>query len=206
MCRVPVDDERAAIRRLQQGDIRGLESLMLAWQVPAARVAYLITHDRDLAQDIVQSAFIRVYDRIGQFDASRPFGPWFLRIVANDAARLAKRQRRVVRFIDRADSDSDLDPVDGDPDPEARLLAAETRDEVWRALDRLPPEQRAAVVMHYYLDLPDAATAERLGIPAGTVRSRLSTARTRLRSMMSAPASTSATDDSDTQVREVGRR
>lgn len=97
MRRVPVDDERAAIRRLQQGDIRGLESLMLAGQVPAARVAYLITHDRDLAQDIVQSAFIRVYDRIGQFDAS--------------------------------------------PDPEALLLNAETRDEVWKALDRLSPEQ-----------------------------------------------------------------
>ncbi|HEX5164410.1 MAG TPA: RNA polymerase sigma factor [Thermomicrobiales bacterium] len=200
---MPVDDERAAIRRLQQGDIRGLESLMLAWQVPAARVAYLITHDRDLAQDIVQSAFLRVYDRIGQFDASRPFGPWFLRIVANDAARLARGQRRIVRFIDRDETSSDLDPVDADPDPETMLLAAETREEVWRALDRLSPEQRGAVVMHYYLDLPDATTADRLGVPAGTVRSRLSIARTRLRSLLSTPESAA---DSETSAREAGRR
>jgi RNA polymerase sigma-70 factor, ECF subfamily len=205
MRRVRVDDERAAIVRLQQGDIRGLESLMLAWQVPAVRVAYLITHDRDLAQDIVQSAFIRVYDRIGQFDHSRPFGPWFLRIVANDAAKLARRQRRTPRFGDPSYSAGD-DPVDDSPDPESLLLAAETRDEVWRALDLLPSDQRAAVVMHYYLDLPDAVTAERLGVPAGTVRSRLSTARTRLRGLLSRPAPAANAADTETRAREVGRR
>jgi RNA polymerase sigma-70 factor, ECF subfamily len=205
MRRVRLDDERAAIVRLQQGDIRGLESLMLAWQVPAARVAYLITHDRDLAQDIVQSAFIRVYDRIGQFDHSRPFGPWFLRIVANDAAKLARRQRRTTRFVDPGHSAGD-DPVDDSPDPESLLLAAETRDEVWRALDLLPSDQRAAVVMHYYLDLPDAVTAERLGVPAGTVRSRLSTARTRLRGLLSRPAPAANAADTETRAREVGRR
>ncbi|HEX5166464.1 MAG TPA: RNA polymerase sigma factor [Thermomicrobiales bacterium] len=178
-------DERTAINQMQRGDIRGLDALMRAYQVQAIRAAYLVTHDLPLAEDIVQSAFIRAYERIGQYDSSRPFGPWFMRSVVNSAVTAASRRKRHVPLVgagsvDAFGADEFADPESG---PEARMLGAETRAEVWQAIDSLPPSQRAAIVLRYYLELPEAETAERLGIPAGTVKSRLSTARGRLRTV-----------------------
>jgi RNA polymerase sigma-70 factor (ECF subfamily) len=185
-------DERTAINQMQRGDIRGLDALMRAYQVQAIRAAYLITHDLPLAEDIVQSAFIRAYERIEQYDTSRPFGPWFMRSVVNSAVTAVVRRKRHVPFVDAGSveafaSDEFADPESG---PEARMLGAETRAEVWKAVDSLPPAQRAAIVLRYYLELPEAEAAERLGIPPGTVKSRLSTARGRLRAVFGSQDST----------------
>jgi RNA polymerase sigma-70 factor (ECF subfamily) len=181
-------DERAAITILKQGDIRGLEHLVRAYQLRAVRAAYLITHDRLLSEDIVQSAFLRAYERIGQFDDTRPFGPWFLRSVANDAARAAARRRRHVSLDDERrgteESYSFDEPVDPGPGPESLLLSAESRQEVWDALDRLPATQRAALVLRYHLDLPESEVAGHLGVPPGTAKSRLHHARKRLQALL----------------------
>jgi RNA polymerase sigma-70 factor (ECF subfamily) len=181
-------DEHAAIALLKQGDIRGLEHLVRAYQVRAVRAAYLITHDRPMSEDIVQSAFLRAYERIGQFDDTRPFGPWFLRSVAHDAAKVAAQRRRHVSLDDeRRDAAHPhrlTEPIDPDPDPEALLLSAESRQEVWAALDRLPAQQRAALVLRYHLDLPEAEVAGHLGVPAGTAKSRLHHARKRLHALL----------------------
>jgi RNA polymerase sigma-70 factor (ECF subfamily) len=87
-------DERETIDRLKDGDIGGLEELVLRHQVRAIRTAYLITGSRELAEDVVQSAFLRAYERIGQFDSDRPFSPWILRSVVNDAVKAAERASR----------------------------------------------------------------------------------------------------------------
>jgi RNA polymerase sigma-70 factor (ECF subfamily) len=68
-------DEVGAIQRLKHGDIGGLEILVKRYQVLASRTAYLVVRDQALAQDLVQAAFVRAYERIGGFDAARPFGP-----------------------------------------------------------------------------------------------------------------------------------
>ncbi len=175
-------DEREAIARLRRGDIGGLEFLVRRHQHAALRVAFLIGRDAALAEDVVQEAFLRAYARIDRFDVARPFGPWFLRVVANDTRNAVTRRRQ-----------SPLDPAlaralpDGAPGPEALLLAAETEGEVRAALDRLAPAQRAALVARYYLDPDDAAAARRLGIPDGTLRRRLHDARARLRRLLPAP-------------------
>src|SRR3954452_19944784 len=87
-------NERTAIAQLKRGEIRGLDALMLIYQVRALRAAFVVTRDLPLAEDLVQSAFIRAYERIEQFDETRPFGPWFLRSVVNSAARAAERRQR----------------------------------------------------------------------------------------------------------------
>src|SRR5664279_5956569 len=118
--------ERAAIASLQAGDIGGLAALVEAYQLQAIRTAYLIVRDRPLAEDITQSAFIRAYERIAQFDSDASFGPWFLRSVANDAIKAVERGRRT----DSLDNDVDeggqttvlIDPTAG---PEALLEQAE---------------------------------------------------------------------------------
>src|SRR5258706_77311 len=87
-------DEHEAIRRLQRGDLDGLEALVRLHQQRAVRAAYLIVRDAALAEDVAQAAFLRAHSRIGQFDAARPFAPWFYRIVVNLARRAAARAAR----------------------------------------------------------------------------------------------------------------
>lgn len=182
-------DERRAVSRLKHGDIRGLEPLVRAYYFPAVRAAYLITHDRSLAEDVVQTQFIRAYERIDQFDDERAFGPWFLRSVVNSATTLATRLERFVPF-DAVDPANDDGPdwrdtlSDPRPGPEAVFAGVEASEEVWQALAKLPAEQRATVVMRYYLELRDDEVAERLGIAPATVRWRLHAARKRLRTLL----------------------
>ena len=180
-------EEQEAIARLKRGDIGGLEALVRQYQVQAVRTAYLIIRDRALAEDIVQAAFLRTYERIGQFDAGRPFGPWFLRSVVNDALKAAARRKRQVSPEAGPEGEgASLANLLADPGPgPADLLeAAETREAVWSALGKLPPAQRAAIVLRYYLDLSEAAMADELACPPGTVNWRLHAARERLRTLL----------------------
>ncbi|HVB63713.1 MAG TPA: RNA polymerase sigma factor [Nitrolancea sp.] len=148
-------DEREAIARLQRGDIAGLEALVARYQTEATRVAQLITRNRALAEDVVQSAFVRVYERIEQFDASRPFAPWFFRIVSNDAINAAQRSSRQISLTARPEG-GNLDQLpDIAPGPDELLATLEQFDSVTAALDQLSPEQRC------YVGLKDHAAALR---------------------------------------------
>jgi RNA polymerase sigma-70 factor, ECF subfamily len=180
-------DEALAIARLKDGDIAGLAELVRAYQVRALRAAYLVTRDRGVAEDVVQVAFLRAYQRIEQFDATRPFGPWFLRSVVNAAVQAANQRARLVPLD--ADGDDERHDVgttlaDQAPGPDLHWEAVETRAELWAALGQLTPRQREAVVLRYYLNLDEAEMAHQLHCPPGTVKSRLSAARTRLRSLL----------------------
>ena len=88
--------EDQAIALLKRGDISGLETLVNLYQLKALRTVTLITGDLALAEDIVQSAFIRAAEKIDQFASRLSFGPWFLRSVSNDAIKAIKRQKRQV--------------------------------------------------------------------------------------------------------------
>lgn len=184
-----MDRERESVERLRRGDIGGLAALVETHQVRAVRTAYLIVRDRALAEDLVQSAFIRAYERIGQFDAERPFGPWFLRSVANDAIKAVQRGRRTLS-LDSLEADGDaptgaafVDPTAG---PAALLEHAEDADAVWSQLARLPAAQRAALVLRYLGGLTDTEIATEVGAPPATVRWRLHAGRRRLRAWIAA--------------------
>jgi RNA polymerase sigma-70 factor (ECF subfamily) len=172
-------DETDAIRRLKHGDIAALEVLVRRFQVQAARAAYLIVRDHGLAQELVQGAFVRAYERIHHFDAARPFGPWFLKIVVNDAIKTATRRGREVHGA--PNSDLSADP---DPGPERAWEQAETADEIWAALGQLSPAQRAAIVQRYFLELTEAEMSADLHCRPSTVKSRLHAARERLRALL----------------------
>ncbi len=128
-------DEREAISRLRQGEISGLEILVRLYQNEATRIAQLITRDREVAEDVVQSAFVRVYERIEQFDPERPFAPWFFRIVSNDAVRAAQQSSRQV-----SSETTMLDQLqDESPGPDEILATLEQFDSVTDALWHLTP-------------------------------------------------------------------
>jgi len=180
-------EEQKAIARLKRGDISGLEALVRKYQVQAVRAAYLIIRDRALAEDIVQAAFLRAYERIGQFDAGRPFGPWFLRSVVNDAVKAAtRRERQVPLEASTEGGETSLAELLADPNPSPADLAeaAEIRQAVWTALGKLPPAQRAVIVLRYYLGLSEAEMAGELACPQGTVKWRLHAARKSLRTLL----------------------
>lgn len=181
-------DEHEAIERLRQGDIGGLETLVRTHQVCALRAAYLITRDRSQAKDIVQNAFLRVGDRIGQFAPSRPFGPWFLKIVVNDAVKAVTRDRHHLSLDeDRLEGDESADALPArDADPAESLLRAETQQEVAAALARLTPRQRAAVVLRYYAGLSESEMVDELGWPRSGVKWHLHAARKRLAELLAA--------------------
>ncbi len=180
-------DEKQAVVRLKQGDIGGLETLVGLFYVRAVRAAYLVTRDRPLAEDVAQAAFVKAYERIAQFDPSRPFAPWFLRIVVNDAAKSAARRERdlSLNYVPQGDvgSLSDLLPDPG-AGPEELAEQSEVRQAVWDAMGRLSPTQREVVVLRYYLDMKEATVADRIGSPLGTVKRRLHHARLRLRALL----------------------
>lgn len=179
-------EEAEAIARLKQGDVGGLEVLVQRYQLQAVRTAFLITRDRALAEDLVQAAFVRAYERIEQFDAGRPFGPWFLRSVVNDAIKTASRRKRWVSLEASDGAETILADLLTDPNPGPADLveAADTRRAVWEALGTLPPAQRAATVLRYYLGLSEAEMAKELACPPGTVKWRLHAARKRLQALL----------------------
>lgn len=179
--------EQEAIAALRQGDINGLALLVTRYQVKAIRAAYLIMRDESAAQEVVQNAFLRVYERIEQYDDKRPFAPWFFRIVSNDAIKAAQRQRRELSLeTPTANGRSPLsDLLAADfPEPDEQVTAVMLREQVWAALGQLSPKQRAAIVMRYYLDMGETEMADRLHIARGTVKWHLHQARQRLHTLL----------------------
>lgn len=176
-------DDIQSIARLREGDIGGLEALVERYQIRALRAAYLITHDRALAEDVVQTAFLRVYRSIEKYDLSRPFAPYFMRIVVNGAIQAARRSGRHLTLESDDFSWEDLIASDT-PDPQTEAEAAELRDHIGQALGSLTTEQRAAVVMRYYLGLSESEMSAMLALPAGTVKWRLHAARKQLRVLL----------------------
>lgn len=182
-------NEQQAITRMKQGDISGLEVLVREYQLQAVRTAMMVTQDRAIAEDVVQSTFVRIYRKIHQFEEGRPFGPWFLRSVVNAAVQeMRKRGRHLSLDAEVPWLDSDVTFEDLLPaktvGPDDHIEVSELADHVREALAQLTPDQRAAVVLRYFLDMSEREMADELDIPAGTVKWRLHAARKRLRGLL----------------------
>jgi RNA polymerase sigma-70 factor (ECF subfamily) len=176
-------EDRIAISRLKQGDLSGLESLVNRYQSQAVHAAYLIVYDRALAEDIVRAAFVKVAERVHQFDEQRPFGPWFFRIITNDALKAARRQKRTISLdegVDEPTAQLAQWLVNPGSHPEQLVEEAETRQMILHAIQGLPPEQRVTVVMRYFLDMSEAEMSSKMDRPLSTIKWWLRDARRRL--------------------------
>jgi RNA polymerase sigma-70 factor (ECF subfamily) len=162
--------ERRWIKAAQLGSEQALEQLYRRHWPWAHRAAYLVVHDAGAAEDIAQEAFLSAIRSLDRFDRRRPFGPWLNRIVVNRAIDWARA--RALRRETAADFETD-----------AASFEAGTSvysDEILAALRELSPEHRAVVVLRYLLDYTPGEIAEMLGLPRGTVNSRLRRALDRL--------------------------
>ena len=185
----PLEDNRRSdaelIQLARQGEVIAYEELVRRYQDVALRTAHLICPDGD-ADDAVQEAFVKAHRALARFRLEAPFRPWLLRIVANESRNRRRSAGRRAGLAIRAGEDRRSD--DAAPSPEAAVLAGETRAMLVAAINRLRDEDREVIGARYFLDLSEIETAEALGIPRGTVKSRLSRALGRLREAM--PAAT----------------
>ncbi|NDJ61441.1 MAG: RNA polymerase sigma factor [Chloroflexi bacterium] len=169
-------DEQLALQ-LQRGDQSAVDPLVERHYDPLLGYLYrMLDGDRPLAEDLVQETFLRVLRGISGFDSSRRFKPWLYAIATNLARSHYTRAETRRTITDDAPEHADvLDP------PEAALLADDEARAVSAALRTLPDHQRETLVLYYYGGLSLQAVADTLGIPLGTVKSRLSNGVRRLR-------------------------
>ncbi len=152
----------------------------------AFRIAYLIVGSAPDAEDVTQDAFVKAYGALGRFRRGRPFRPWLLAIVANEARnRRRSAGRRTALTLRVAE---EIRPGDAAPSPEAVVLAKDRQRELLAALSRLSEEHRLVLACRYFLELNEAECAAALGVRTGTVKSRISRALERLREEVPADA------------------
>lgn len=166
----PDPEEQEWIRRCRNGSRRAYEPLVRRYARWAQAYAYRRVGDREEARDLAQEAFARAFHAMPRFRLGRPFLPWFLTILDNVCRSYLRRRRPDIGLDDAFEpaSDGGMRSVD------QRLLLE-------RGLNALSEEQRQVVLMRDMEGYVHREVAERLGIPEGTVMSRLHTARKRLR-------------------------
>src|ERR1700694_3753450 len=172
-------DESDLFARAQRGDTAAYEEIVQRYQMVAFRTAYVITGSAADAEEAAQDGFVKAYRALGSFRSGAEPRPWLLKIVANEArnrVRSAGRRHHLeLRLAER------FRPGDAAPSPEAEVVAAEDSHQLLDRVTALSEEDRLVITSRYLLELSGEETAAALGIPEGTVKSRLSRALARLR-------------------------
>jgi RNA polymerase sigma factor (sigma-70 family) len=180
----PLGDEEL-VDLARRGDADAYEQLVERHQRLAQRVAFVITRSAAEAEDAAQEAFVKAYYALGRFRGGAPFKPWLLRIVTNEAlnrVRSATRRAQLASRVERLDRPSG----DAAPSPEAAATASDEHRRLIDAVNRLGEKDRLAISCRYFLDLSEKETAQVLGWPRGTVKSRSARALARLKTQMEA--------------------
>lgn len=172
------DQDRTLILRLQRGNLEALGALYDRHRHLVYRTALAITTDEEAAADLLQDVFIRLYRFAHKVDPKRPLQPWLYRTTANLSYTWLKRRRLWLRWLkELAEWMAREKPLT----PPHQAEVDECWEQVRRALATIQPAQRVVVVLYYLNDLPVHEIAEILGIPVGTVKSRLHYGRLALR-------------------------
>lgn len=163
------------MKRFRSGDPGAVRELYDAYGRSVFSVAYQALGDRGLAEEAVQQTFLQAWRAAGRFDPDREPGPWLYAIARRVAVDLYRRERRHLA---------------ADEEPEVAVLppSFEATWETWEvrlALDQVPEDEQAILRATYYLGFTQEETAERLGIPLGTVKSRSHRAHRRLAGLLS---------------------
>jgi RNA polymerase sigma factor (sigma-70 family) len=176
-------EEPELVGRAKDGDALAYEDLVRMHQQVAMRTAWLVTRNAAEAEDAVQEAFVKAYRALRRFREGAAFRPWLLAIVTNEARNRRRSVARADRLTLRV---AEVRPSgDAAPSPEAAALRLEERELLVDALNGLREEDRLVVGYRYLLGLSEAETAQALGVPKGTVKSRLARSLGRLRESLS---------------------
>lgn len=174
------DPDRELLARVAAGDVNAFEPLVERHQDRLIAVCQRLLGDREAARDAAQEVFLKAFRKAGDFEPRAQVSTWLYRIAVNHCLNLLRR-RRLARFLPwgSAGGEGDeerapaFDPPDEAADPETALAARRRWQRVRRAIDALPPGQRAVLVLVRFEGLAYKEAAEALGISLGAVESRL---------------------------------
>ena len=164
-------DDAEAVARSRDGDLDAYAVLVARYTLRAHRAAFLLGAGEE-SDDVVQEAFVKAFRHLSRFRVGEPFGPWLLRIVANETRNLTRSRRRRAALALRLSAAEPAAPAADGPADE--VLAAERRAQLVAAVNALPDTGRQVLVCRYFLDLSEAETAQVLEWPLGSVKSRTS--------------------------------
>jgi RNA polymerase sigma-70 factor, ECF subfamily len=172
------------VGRCQRGDRLAIEVLIRRYQNYVYRLCFLVMRNEQDAEDMTQETFIRAFRALPRFEMRQgtSFEAWLYRIAVNACrSRMRRKWYQVLPWPEPAPQ------IGGEPEeqPERLCLLGEQREEILAAVDSLGDKHRLVVILRYYAGLSNEEIAQALGIPSGTVRSRLHIARQRLKELLS---------------------
>ena len=190
----------ALIRRCQQGDALAVEVMVQRYQNYVFRLCYLIMRNEQDAEDLTQDTFIRACRALPRFEIREgiSFEAWLYRIAVNCCrSRLRRKWYQLVPW-QRLGFGERL-AANPEDRPDRVVLRGEQRSQVLSAINKLGEKHRLVIILRYYADLSNEEIASVLKIPSGTVRSRLHTARQRLRELLAAAGLVDEVDAAESQ-------
>lgn len=172
-------NEAEIIKQVCAGDLDQYGRLVERYRVGLIIHCDRLLGDRDEAEDVSQKAFIKAYEKLGDFDSSKArYSTWLYRIATNMALDMLKAQKRSIP--------SDMEDIEGTGALDAALMHDETIREVRTAvLDLMPPEQRRVIEAFYWEGKSYQAIADEMDVPINTVKSWMRRAKQQLRSKLS---------------------
>ncbi len=173
------DDDQALVESCRQGDRAAFEVLVRRYQRPLYNAAYRVLGNVDDANDITQVVFVRVLERLDEYDPQWRFFSWIYRIAINESINIRRHQGRETAMdetFDRAAPDA--------ADPESHLQDGQRSNRVQRALMSMKAEQRVVLTLRHFSDCSYHEMAEILDIEEKTVKSRLFEARQQLAALL----------------------
>ena len=183
-------DDLALVHASKNGDVAAFEELVKRYDGKLFRIAQHLTHNREDAEDIVQEAFLKAFQYLGQFRENSKFSTWLIRITLNQALMKLRKRRptREVSIDNNFQSEEDSRPIDvadWSPNPEELYSAAELREILRKTLQELGPGLRMVFVLRDIEGLSLEQTAEALGLSLSAVKARSWRARLQLRERLS---------------------
>jgi RNA polymerase sigma-70 factor (ECF subfamily) len=179
-------DDHQLISDFQNGQTAAFEELMRRYQDRLFNTVFRqIDHEAD-ARDVVQETFVNVYLSLGSFKGESQFFTWLYRIARNTAISMKRKQKLVLSIHAGPDGEHGIDPLDGAEGsrPDYAMERAEEDRRIQEALNRLSPEHREVLILKDMEEFKYEEIATMLGVPIGTVRSRLFRARLELREIL----------------------
>jgi RNA polymerase sigma-70 factor (ECF subfamily) len=172
------DDDQAALAAFRRGSREAFIGLVERYQRPVYNAALWILRRPEDASDVTQTTFLRVVERLDDYDPQFRFFSWLYRIAVNEALNLLRRNEREEPL------DDDVDLPDGSGDPESRLVQSQANGRLRRCLMRLSTQDRIVLTLRHFSELSYQDIAQALDLDEKTVKSRLFEARKRLRDLV----------------------
>jgi RNA polymerase sigma-70 factor (ECF subfamily) len=176
---VDKDPDARLVLACRNGDRVAYQTLLGRYEKPIYNIALRMLRNPEDARDVVQIVFVRVFEKLHQFDFEHRFYSWIYRIAINESIDILNGRSREAPLDDEADFADDRTPLEDCDD-------AERGGALQAAIMSLAPDYRAVIVLRHFVDRSYQEMAEILGIPEKTVKSRLFTARQLLRDRLEA--------------------